>query len=482
MLTQSEYISLLRNDLMLFIERCFYELHPETPFMPAPYIELMATKLIDCWSSKTKRLIINVPPRTLKSHCASIAFVAFVLGQDPSKKFICASYGAELSQKMARDCRTIMNTDWYKALFGQILADRQVVHDFMTIAKGFRMATSVGGVLTGRGADFIIIDDPQKPDDAMSETGRKSVNDWFDGSVRSRLDSRAKGCIIIIMQRLHQDDLCGHVLEQGEWDVLSLPLIADADEEFVISTPYGKKLYRRKTGELLHPARDTLVSVEKIQSEIGIYKFESQYQQNPMPEGGAIVKHEWLRFYEPGELPSRFDRIVQSWDTANKASELADFSVCTIWGERGESVYLLDVFRKRLEYPDLKRKVEELAGRYRRSTILIEDHASGTQLIQELRNPLFGIIARSPAPGGDKQMRLRNQTTWFESGKVFLPRDAPWLPDYITELTGFPGSRHDDQVDSTTQALAYLGEDDGMAIWIKLGEASRRERGLPPWN
>ena len=182
-----------------------------------------------------------------------------------------------------------------------------------------------------------------------------------------------------------------------------------------------------------------------------------------------MVKTEWLRYYEPSDLPERFDIIVQSWDTANKSTELSDYSVCTTWGRANGKVYLLDVFRQRLNYPDLKRKVKELAHLHGANKILIEDKASGTQLIQDLQaEHVFGITPYEPPSGTDKIMRLHAQTAWFENGFVFLPRSAPWLADYVTELTGFPGTKYDDQVDSTTQALDHLKGRSSLEIWARL--------------
>jgi predicted phage terminase large subunit-like protein len=197
---------------------------------------------------------------------------------------------------------------------------------------------------------------------------------------------------------------------------------------------------------------------------IGEYNFASQYQQNPMPIGGAIVKAEWLKYYET--LPSRFSFIIQSWDTANKSGELNDFSVCTTWGVFNRHYFLLAVFRKRLNYPDLKRAVKEQAREHQASIVLIEDKASGTQLIQDLKaEGMFGIRPYDPLPGSDKILRLYAQTAEFESGRVLLPRWASWLDEYVRELTGFPGSKYDDQVDSTTQALNHLKSTTNLDVW-----------------
>jgi predicted phage terminase large subunit-like protein len=440
--------------------------------MMSPYIELIASKLEACRQGRIKRLIINVPPRSLKSHCASIAFPAWYLAHNPSHEVVCVSYGQDLADKFARDFRRIMTSAWYKRLFTVRLADRVAVADFMTTAQGVRFATSVGGTFTGRGADVIVIDDPLKPEDALSEVRRKGVNEWYDNTLLSRLNYKANGCIIIIiMQRLHQDDLIGHVLEQEDWEVLSLPAIVETNETHLIESVLGNDVYRRSVGEVLHPERDSLATIQKLREATGEYNFASQYQQNPTPLGGAMVKQAWLRYYEPGEQPAKFDHVVQSWDTANKASELSDYSVCTTWGQIDRTFYLLDVFRARLNYPDLKRKVIELAKRDDAGTILIEDKASGTQLMQDLKEEhVYGIAPYQPPTGTDKIMRLHAQTTMFENGHLFLPAKAHWLADYLNEILSFPGSRYDDQVDSTTQALAYMRVPTAADIWRRLDD------------
>ena len=258
LMSQAEYAYVLRRDFVSFIERSFYELNPQTRFIPGLHIELIAATLEACRQGKIKRCIINLPPRGLKSHCASIAFVAWWLAHNPASHVICASYGQELSEKLARDCRTVMQSAWYQGLFPTRLAGRQAVHDFSTTEQGSRFATSVGGVLTGRGADLILLDDPLKPDDALSETRRGAVNEWYDNTLLSRLNDKATGRIIIIMQRLHQDDVVGHVLEREPWEVLSLPAIAEEDETRVVESIFGQRLFRRQKGEALHPEREPL--------------------------------------------------------------------------------------------------------------------------------------------------------------------------------------------------------------------------------
>lgn len=469
-LSLAEYELILRRDYTSFIERSFYDLNPDTRLVSGSYIEVMASKLEACRLGKIKRLIVNLPPRHLKSHCASIALPAWWFGHHPSAQIICASYGQDLADKLARDCRTIMQTPWYEKLFPTRLSERQAVNDFGTTDQGFRMATSVEGVLTGRGGDLIVIDDPLKPDEAFSEQRRTKVNQWFDNTLLSRLNDKNTGCIIIVMQRLHQNDLVGHVLEHSDWEVLSFPAIAVENEKHQIESPLGRRVFSRREGDILQSERESRQTLDALRRTLGEYTFESQYQQNPTPVGGAMVKTEWLRYYEADNPPKGFLRIVMSWDTANKATELNDYSACTVWGQLGKNFYLLEVVRLRLNYPDLKRKVLSLAERYVGAKILIEDKASGTQLIQELSHEIYGVQAYEPPTGMDKVMRLHSQTDLFENGFVWLPNRASWLAEYIRELTSFPGSKYDDQVDSTAQALHYMRESNGLAIWARLGE------------
>lgn len=351
-----------------------------------------------------------------------------------------------------------MGSAFYRGIFpGATLSpDKLSVNDFATTKGGVRMSTSVGGVLTGRGADVIILDDILKPDDALSETRRKAANEWYSNTLLSRLNSKEHGVIIIVMQRLHQQDLVGEVTDHEDWEVLSLPAIAVQDESYLIETPLGSRLYSRKTGEALHPERDSIETYGKIREAVGEYTFQSQYQQDPMSREGGIIKKDWLKYYE--QAPKDLCYIVQSWDTASKCGEMNSYSVCTTWGVSDNNFYLLDVYRKRMTYPQLKRAAGELFRKFEPWKVLIEDKASGIPLIQELRSEdVYCIESCTPEPGQDKQMRLGVQSIKFESGRVYLPVQAPWLDEYVREITGFPGSKHDDQVDSTTQALESLG-------------------------
>src|ERR1700751_1635808 len=358
---------------------------------------------------------------------------------------------------------------------------RQAVQEFITTCQGYGLATSTGGVLTGRGADIILIDDPLKPDEALSEAQRQACNQWFVHTLYSRLNDKRHGAIVIIMQRLHEDDLVGRVLAQEQWQVLSFPAIAEVDEVHEIETILGPRRFTRRQGGALPPDGEPLEVLARIRRTIGEYNFAGQYQQSPAPLGGGLVKAEWFKRYRENERPDRFDRIVQSWDTANKATELSDFSVCTTWGVKGKDLFLLDVFRRRLEYPALKRAVRDRQSLFNATVVLIEDKASGTQLIQELIAEGCYAVTRY-LPTTDKTMRLHAQTAIIENGFVRIPEEAPWLAEYLHELTVFPKGKHDDQADSTAQFLEWYnkpGPNDGYIDWLREAAEEKNKQRQP---
>jgi predicted phage terminase large subunit-like protein len=484
--TTKEYRVLLRRDFYTFVERSFLELNPETKFLHNWHIEKIAEELEKCRQGETKRLIVNVPPRSLKSHAGSVALPAWLLGHNPSEKIITVSYGQDLAEKHAADCRRVMMSNWYQAAFPatRLASSRPPVNDFDTTRNGYRLSASVGGPLTGRGADFIIIDDPLKPDEALSETQRKNVNDWYDHTLLSRLNNKETGCIIVIMQRLHEDDLVGHVLRHGGWKLLRFPAIAEEEEAHAIAMPTGQpRTISRYAGEALHPERESLETLQKIRGIVGAFNFSGQYQQAPAPFGGGMVKLAWFKTYS--DLPE-FDYVFQSWDTANKAAELNDYSVCTTWGVHRKALYLLHVLRKRLEYPDLKRAVREQASHWTPRNILIEDKASGTQLIQDLISESAHEVTAYDPKQFDKIMRMGTVTPMLENGVVHLPEAAEWLNDYTHELAMFPNGKYDDQADSTSQALDWYKEKSRMPgiiqYYMEECNKMRAEQGLPPYE
>jgi predicted phage terminase large subunit-like protein len=442
----------LRHDFPSFIRRTVQTVAPATTYRHSWHIDAIAWHLAQCLDGRIRRLIITLPPRHLKSICASVAFPAWVLGHDPSRRIICVSYAGDLTAKHARDCRAVMESDWYRSVFREtrLSAKKNSELEFETTRHGFRYGTSPGGTLTGRGGNFVIIDDPIKPADAMSEVKRGHVKDWFDGTLYSRLDSKKDDVIILVMQRVHEDDLVGHVLaKDGDWVHLDLPAIAEEPQSIEIGDGV---FHQRATGDVLHPERESPEILEGIRTEMGSLLFSAQYQQRPVPVEGNIVKWDWFRTYKVRPAYGPDGRIVQSWDTASKAGELHDYSVCTTWLVKGRDYYLLDVMRERLEYPFLRKRVIEMKQRWDARTVLIEDRASGTQLIQDLRKSKE-LRPIAVDPEADKVTRMSNQSAKIEAGQVWLPEQAPWLETFKAEILAFPNGKFDDQVDSVSQFI-----------------------------
>jgi hypothetical protein len=357
--------SILRMDFASFVHKAFGTVSPGDGYSANWHIEAICHELSRVVRGESKRLIITIPPRHLKSICTSVALPAFVLGHDPTRRIICVSYSQELAVKHANDCRTVMNSDWYRRVFPGTKVDpsKNTENEVMTTQRGFRLSTSVGGTLTGRGGNLIIIDDPIKPTDAMSDTTRERLVQWCGTTLLSRLDDKERDAIILVMQRLHVGDLAGHFLAQGGWQTLNLPAIADIEERIAIGPG---RYHTRKVGDLLHPARESKDVLDAMKVAMGSATFSAQYQQSPVPAGGNMIDWNWFRWYDPNDLT--VDEVVISWDTAMKATELSDYSVGTVWGTRGDFYYLIDLIRARLDYPALKRKVIEVYHRWIKPT------------------------------------------------------------------------------------------------------------------
>jgi predicted phage terminase large subunit-like protein len=302
-----------------------------------------------------------------------------------------------------------------------------------------------------------------KAQDTYSKATLETVKEFYSHTLLTRLDNKAEDAIVLVMQRLHVDDLAGHVLEQGGWPHLNLPAIAEHDHD----VPIGPgRFHHRNRGDLLHPAREPQSILDEIRRGMGSMEFAAQYQQEPVMEDGNLVNWTWFRFYD--EPPPRMagDRIVISCDTAMSEKELASYSVAIVAQVRGESVYVLDIVRERLGYPELRRKVIELHRRWRGAcdgySLLIEDKGSGMGLIQDLRREHIHAIAVRPE--GDKVMRMYSQCGRIEAGSVLLPRRAAWLDEFRREVCAFPGGRYDDQVDALSQALKHAFTRRGIIV------------------
>ena len=449
--------AILRNNLALFIARSQMLLQPHKPYLHGPHIDAIAYQLERCRRGENRFLIINLPPRYLKSVCSSIAFPAFLMGHDPTLAITCLSYGDVLALDLSRSCRKVMQSPEYRELFpGTCLsATKNTEEIFYTTAGGHRRAVSMSGANTGLGADFLIIDDPIKADDVFSPHRREEVINRMKNTLLSRLNDKKKGCIIVVMQRLHMDDLTGYLLEQGGWTVLNLPAIAEEDQEIPIG---DGKTWKRSPGSVLLPEYESLDDLKQLHRSMGEFSFSAQYQQRPIPENGQIFLWDKFQFYDTPPPFKNGDRYVVSWDTAMKDGELNDWSVCTVWQVYQEKYYyLVDIIRKKMLYPDLLKTV--YAEAYKRPIVelLFEDAGSGTILYQEVSQK-YGLPideVHCIKPEGNKATRAAAITNLIEEGRVFLPCQAEWLDQFRNELLQFPNGRHDDQVDSMVNFLRW---------------------------
>jgi predicted phage terminase large subunit-like protein len=443
--------SILRTRLAAFTRKTFTTVDPGAAYQHNWHIDLIAEYLEACTRGEIKRLIINMPPRYMKSISVSVAWPAWLLGRNPSEQIMVASFADNLAIKLSTDCRLVLQSPWYRDIFpGTIITgDQNEKRKFVTTQRGYRIATTVGSSVIGEGGNILIVDDPVNAMQALSETEREHANTWFDQAYTSRLNDKKNGVMVLVMQRLHQNDLTGHLLEKGGWEHLVIPKVAE--KRTIID--FGRVKRVIEPGDVLHPARQSADDIEREKQAMGSYAFAAQCQQRPTPAEGGIFKREWfLERYDTRREVYR--SITQSWDTAHKASEINDPSVCTTWGETESGYHLLHVLVQRMEYPELKRVAINHAEAWAVDALLIEDKASGQSLIQDLRRESkLPVIAIQPQ--GDKVTRASVVSPTVEAGKVILPKQAQWLSDFEDEIFSFPNAAHDDQVDSVSQFLAW---------------------------
>jgi predicted phage terminase large subunit-like protein len=440
--------ALLAMDLTAFTEFGFGVVRPGVRLKRNWHLDAVTYKLSQLAKGYIRRLIITLPPRSLKSLCASVALPAWFLGHYPWERVVVVSYSDFLSRTHANDFRRIVNHPLYQATFPAMRLDRNTDREIVTTERGKRIATSIDGTLTGLGGNLIIIDDPIKLGDAMSDAVRERVIEWFRSTLLSRGDDKSETRIVVVMQRVHENDLVGYLQEQGGFEVLNLPSIATKTDSYDLG---GGRIYTRLQGELLHPAHESVATLIELKREMGPIAFSAQYQQSPIPPGGTIIKRKWLTTYDyVGIQPG--DRIVISWDIALSEMETGDYSACVVLLIRNEVFYILEVLRGRFPFETLKKKIIDLKKRYHPSTLLIEESSISLGLIQSLREQSINVTTYKPDT--DKRARLIAQTDLFDGKSVRLPQRAAWLEEFVAELLAFPAG-HDDQVDALTQGLAW---------------------------
>jgi len=424
-------------------------------------IEKYAKKIIN---KEIKRLMIFMPPRHGKTEMVSVKLPAFIFGHDPDIQMIGTSYGAELATKINRQIQRTMDSDAHKQIFpGSVLNDSNVRtvsgnalrnSDVFEIVgrRGSYRSAGVGGSITGVGANLLLIDDPIKNrEEANSAVYRDKVWDWYTSTAYTRLEK--DGQIILVLTRWHEDDLAGRLLKEqkenpnaDKWDILSLEAIKETER------PYDK----RKIGEPLWPWKYNLERLNGIRGTIGRRDWEALYQQRPSALEGNLFRSEWWKYYT--DLPLNIERIVQFWDCAQKPGITNDYTVCATWAKTPSGFYLLDLYRGKVEYPQLISTANALYNKHKPHAVVIEDKAAGISLIQDLRkNTTIPVIAYDPAQR-DKETRASAATPAVEAGNCYLPKNANWLHDFIREHERFPDTAHDDIVDTTSMMVDYFNK------------------------
>lgn len=471
--------------LRAFIAAAWPVLEPATPFVPGWHIDAMAEHLEAVSRGEIRALVINVPPRHMKSLCVSVFWPVWSWTYRPSTRWLYASYALSLSIRDSLKCRRLIESAWFQERWGTVFRlapDQNMKSRFDNDKSGYRIATSVGGAATGEGGDVIVADDPHKVAEVESDAMRTSVIDWWDGTMATRLNDPKRGAKVIVMQRTHTEDLAGHVLAQGGAELLALPAEYDPDTSRV--TAIGWRDPRTLAGELLWAERMGRPELDGLRRQLGSYRYAGQFDQQPVPRGGGMFKRAWWRRY--GALPE-LERVEIFVDSAFKTGVGNDPSALVAWGTDAlGSYYVLDAWVERVEYPELLLAVhgfhQKHAHRAPVVPVVVEDKASGQSAIQTLSRPLptlsgtalpaLPVIAFPVNAGESKIARAQGVTPLVEAGRVFLPLDAPWVEDFIVEHERFPNAAHDDQVDTTSMALARLPTPPALSVF-----AATRARG-----
>lgn len=453
----------MRRSLKEFTKRSWQTIEPGRDFHDNWHIDAISEHLQAVVEGKIRRLIINIPPRHMKSISVAVALPAWTWTIQPQKRFLFASYASSLSIRDSVKCRRLIDSPWYQQHFGEtfhLTGDQNQKQRFENNQTGYRIATSVDGALTGEGGDIIVIDDPHNVREAESSAVREGVLEWWDQAMQSRLNDPKTGAFIIIMQRVHEKDLTGHILanELGqEWDHLCLPARYEIGHPTPTVSSLGFTDPRTEEGELLWPERIDEPTLQNLERSLGSYASAGQLQQRPMPKGGGILRAEWWVPWDKPDLPD-IEYVIQSWDTAFSTKEKTSYSARTTWGvfkSRGQTnAIVLDMWYDRVTYPELRRIAQEAYNSYEPDAVLIEKKASGQSLIQDLR--VAGVPVIEYLPDRDKEARAHASSALLEDGRIYFPSDKKWAKNLIDICAAFPATENDDIVDTCTQAWLRL--------------------------
>lgn len=461
-------------------------LEPTNPLQPNWHIRYIAEHLETVFHGDCTRLIINQPPRSLKSLLVSVCWPAWCWVHDPSLRWMFASYSASLAAFHSLLRRMLIQSDWYQGNWGQTVRLRGDQHQKMEFAntrRGMMIATSVGGTAIGKGGDILVFDDPLNPTEAASPAMRETANTWIRRSFLTRLNDPQRGRIVGVMQRLHEQDTTGLLLAQGGWTHLCLPAEAEA-HEVLVSPRTGEVMEERNPGDLLFPAREGAAELARKRIELGSYGYAGQYQQRPSPAEGGLLKRHWWRFWYPRDvdapppvtvpqedgsqvtcaqapLPEAFDETLLSWDMAFKGTDSSDYVVGQCWARQGTEKFLLDQERQQADFPATIQLVLAMLRRHPQAgAVLVEDKANGPAVLQVLAREVAGLIPVNPA--GGKEARVHAVSPAIEAGNIYLPHPAlhPWVHAFIERAAAFPHAAHDDELDALSQALLRLKKHD----------------------
>ena len=485
--------SILQYTFVQFLTEAWQILEPVTERQWNWHLDLICEYLTliqkedfkNAFGQQCEGIIFNVPPRTMKSLLISVFFPAWVWTIKPERRFMFVSYSEKLSTQHSIYRRAVMESDWYQERWGTVFRfskDQNLKHHYENSRRGAMFATGMQSTATGLGGDILIFDDPLNPEQALSDAEREAINLRFDSTFRSRINDPKTGVKIIVMQRLHELDLTGHVLskERDRWKHVSLPAIAEEPED--AAYPVTEKPHHRNPGDLLWPERLPQAFLDSQKIGMGSWAFAGQYQQNPAPLDGGIIKRAWVRFYR--ELPANFDYLVQSWDCTFTGGDRSDFVAGQVWGRSGATYYMLPYrIYERLDFAPTRAAIKSCHALFpKANAILIEDKANGPAVIDELRKEIAVIVPVSP--NGGKLSRAQAMAPLWESGSVQLPDpqvfNLPWMETYIHSICTFPRAAHDDDVDATSQALTYMRTRvaNGIAEFYRLqAEAVARKPG-----
>lgn len=454
---------LAEKSLAEFLKQMWRYIDPH-PYVHGWHIDAICEHMQYVINGDIQRILINIPPRHMKSIGISVGLPAWAWIDHPALQFLYSSYASSLSIRDGIKCRRVIESPLYQARWNDkytMTSDQNTKIRFDNDKGGYRLSTSVDGMTTGEGGDIVVIDDANNVKEAESDVTRNSTNQWFDEVMQTRLNNPQTGAIVVIQQRTHAKDLSGHILSKYGKDYYHLLLPAEYEKSVKCRAFGGWTDPRKNEGDLLWPERFRKQEIDKLKIALGVYAAAGQLQQRPSPRDGGIIPFAKFKRYTVPPAKESILRLSLVFDTASKENELNDFSVCEVWAETSCGYYLLYIWRKKVAFPELLRTAKSLCLQWCPHEVVIEDKASGIALIQCLRDPKDGV--KIPVIGIDpgsfsKVVRMENEATAIEAGLVYIPETAEWLIDFESECTQFPMGEHDDQIDPMSMYLKRVRE------------------------